>query len=159
MLEAGQRFPDFALEDARGGRCRLEDLAGRYAVVYFYPRINTPGCSLEARGFNSLLPEFARLGATVTGVSPDPPEALCKASDRNSYGLRLLSDPEHRLLEAAGVWQSKKLCGREFMGVARTTALLDPEGAVIRVWGKVKPKGHAEAVLKALEEARGSAGA
>jgi peroxiredoxin Q/BCP len=136
----------------------LEDLAGGWAVIYFYSKISTSGCSLEAGAFNRLLPDFERLGASVTGVSPDSRDALCKSSDKNSYALRLLSDPEHSLLEAAGVWQKKKICGREHMGVARTTALVDPKGTVRRVWTKVKPKGHAEEVLEALREAAAGAG-
>ncbi|MDR3152781.1 MAG: peroxiredoxin [Deltaproteobacteria bacterium] len=155
MLEKGMKFPDFLLKDARGEEVGLADILGKFAVVYFYPRINTPGCSLEAGEFNGLLPEFARLGATVTGVSADLPEALCKAADKRSYSLRLLSDPDHKLLEAAGAWRKKKLYGKEFMGTVRSTCLLDPKGTVLRAWPKVSPKGHAEAVLAALEEATG----
>ncbi|MDR1041743.1 MAG: peroxiredoxin [Deltaproteobacteria bacterium] len=153
MLEVGKKFPTFSLEDAGGNKVTLKDLSGRWAVVYFYSKIYTSGCSLEAREFNGLLPDFERLGAKVAGVSPDSPDTLCKAVDKNSYSLILLSDAGHALLEAAGVWQKKKLYGKEHMGVVRTTAILDPHGTVRRLWSKVKPNGHAGEVLKALGEA------
>ncbi|MDR1082121.1 MAG: peroxiredoxin [Deltaproteobacteria bacterium] len=153
MLETGRKFPSFTLPDARGAKARLKDFVGSWAVIYFYSKISTSGCSLEAHEFDALLPEFEKLGTAVAGVSPDTPGALCKAADKNSYALRLLSDPEHKLLEAAGVWQKKMLYGKEHMGVVRTTALVDPSGKVRKLWSKVKPQGHAQAVLEALKEA------
>ncbi|MDR1038090.1 MAG: peroxiredoxin [Deltaproteobacteria bacterium] len=158
MLVTGRKFPAFSLKDARGAKAALKDLAGSWAVIYFYSKIHTSGCSLEAHEFDALLPEFGKLGAAVVGVSPDTADALCKASDKNSYSLRLLSDPEHKLLESAGVWQMKKLYGKEHMGVVRTTALVDPAGKVRKIWSKVKPSGHAKAVLEALKEALADAG-
>jgi peroxiredoxin Q/BCP len=158
MLEEGREFPDFSLKDADGAEARRSDLSGRWAAVYFFSRIGTQGCAVEAAEFSLALPEFEGLGAQVVGVSPDSPEALRRARDWHSYGHRLLSDPERALIGAAGAWQRKRLYGREFMGVVRTTALVDPGGTVRRVWTKVRPKGHADAVLKALREAAGGSG-
>ncbi len=150
-LGVGDSAPDFSLFDGAGDKVDLKALAGQWVVLYFYPKDDTPGCTIEAMDFSKLRKEFEKAGALVFGVSPDSPESHCKFSERRHLKVRLLSDPTHKVLEAYGVWGLKKLYGREFMGVDRTTFLIDPTGKIAELWPKVKVAGHAEAVLKALE--------
>jgi peroxiredoxin Q/BCP len=152
MLEIGKKFPSFALMGQDGKKITLKDLAGSYAVVYFYPKDNTGACSLEAREFSLLTPEFKALGARVYGVSPDSEASHARFIEKQALTVPLLSDPEHKLLNAAGSWRPKKMYGREFMGVVRGTYLLDPTGRVLFFWDKVKAAGHASEVLKKLQE-------
>jgi peroxiredoxin Q/BCP len=152
MLAVGDKFPAFTLPDQNGAKTTLKSLSGKYKVIYFYPKDNTSGCSLEARGFSTLVDKFKEKDASVTGVSPDGQASHEKFCLKESLSFTLLSDVEHVLLEKVGVWQKKKMYGREYMGVARTTFLVDPKGKVAFVWTKVKPLGHAEEVLKKLIE-------
>ncbi|MDR2141961.1 MAG: peroxiredoxin [Deltaproteobacteria bacterium] len=152
MLEIGQPFPDFTLTDQAGQPFSRSKLLGHWAVVYFYPKDNTAGCSLEAKDFTCLADQFKALKALVVGVSPDSVQSHVNFIAKQELGLTLLSDPEKTLLEPAGVWQLKKMCGREYYGVVRSTYLLDSKGLVKAVWAKVKAKGHAEAVLAKLRE-------
>jgi peroxiredoxin Q/BCP len=152
MLEAGKKFPAFALTGQDGKKIHLKDLRGKWAVVYFYPKDNTSACSLEAQEFSHLEPEFKRLGAAVFGVSPDTPQSHDRFIEKKGLTVPLLSDSEHSLIEKAGAWRKKKLYGREFMGVVRSTCLIDPEGRVAFVWEKVKAAGHAKEVLAKLKE-------
>jgi peroxiredoxin Q/BCP len=150
MLETGKKFPSFSLPGSDNKTHSLSEFAGNWLVVYFYPKDNTSGCSLEARNFAALFASFAGHRASVVGVSPDSVKSHCNFAAKLDLPFILLSDPEHVLLSAAGVWQSKKMCGREYMGVVRTTALIDPQGKTRHVWNKVRVAGHAEAVYQKL---------
>ncbi|MDR2352755.1 MAG: peroxiredoxin [Deltaproteobacteria bacterium] len=155
MLEIGKKFPAFRLMGPNNKKVSLKELVGSYAVIYFYPKDNTSACSLEAQEFTHLEPEFKKLGCKVVGVSPDSPESHDKFALKKSLSVPLLSDSEHKLLEKTGVWQKKKLYGREFMGVVRSTFLLDKEGKILFIWNKVKALGHAKEVLGKLKEIEG----
>ncbi|WP_264051332.1 peroxiredoxin [Methylobacterium flocculans] len=148
-LDTGDLAPDFALAGAGGETISLGDLKGRKAVLYFYPKDDTSGCTLEAQGFNAIGQDFAAADTIVIGVSPDSVKSHDKF--RAKYGLTfpLASDEGKAMLEAYGVWVEKSMYGRKYMGVERTTLLLDREGRVARAWPKVKVPGHAEEVLAA----------
>ena len=155
MPEAGQQAPDFALPDEEGTIHRLSDQRGRWTILYFYPTDDTPGCTTEACGFRDVNDTITERGADVWGVSPQG--AASKRAFREKFGLpfRLLADEDHGVADAYGSWVEKNNYGRTYWGTARRTFLIDPEGRVARVWAKVKPEGHADEVLAALEEARG----
>jgi len=154
MLETGKAFPEFRLPDQTGKEHSLADYAGHWLAVYFYPKDNTSACTLEALDFTAMAPRFAALETPIIGVSPDSVKSHAGFTAKKALGITLLSDPEHTLLEAAGVWRKKKLYGKEYMGVVRTTALVDPTGVVREVWSKVKVPGHVESVLARLKELR-----
>jgi thioredoxin-dependent peroxiredoxin len=151
-LTAGDMSPDFTLDDANGNPWRLSDSAGKWRVLYFYPKDNTSGCTAEAKDFTELLPEFTSVGAVVIGASADSVASHQKFINKHGLGLTMLSDPDHQVLEAYGVWAKKKMAGREYMGIVRSTYLIDPDGVIRKIWSKVKVKGHAAAVLKTLKE-------
>lgn len=155
MPEAGQQAPDFALPDEEGTIHRLSDQRGRWTILYFYPTDDTPGCTTEACGFRDVNDTITERGADVWGVSPQG--AASKRAFREKFGLpfRLLADEDHGVADAYGSWVEKNNYGKTYWGTARRTFLIDPEGRVARVWAKVKPEGHADEVLAALEEARG----
>jgi peroxiredoxin Q/BCP len=148
MLNEGDAFPSFSLQDQDGNSVANEDLKGQKAVIYFYPKDDTPGCTVEACEFRDLAPTYA--GARVIGVSPDNPKSHTKFISKFNLNFTLLADEGHRLAEACGIWVEKMNYGKPYMGVERTTVLLDEEGKVRRVWRKVKPQGHAQEVLTAL---------
>ena len=150
MLQVGDRVKDFALEAGDGGRVELSALRGRKVVVYFYPRDDTPGCTREACGFRDQHPDFGAAGALVLGISGDGVASHRKFADKYELPFRLLSDPDHRVAEAFGAWGERSLYGRRFMGIIRSTFLLDEEGRVMRVWPKVQVDGHAQEVLAAI---------
>ncbi len=152
MLASGTPFPSFSLPDQNGQNHSLAQYAGKWLVVYFYPKDNTSGCTCEAQDFAASAQAFAGKQAAIIGVSPDSVSSHTKFAQKLTLPFPLLSDPEHSLLEACGVWQKKKMAGREYMGVVRTTALVDPKGIVRAVWPKVKVDGHVEAVIKKLAE-------
>jgi len=152
MLEVGQRAPAFTLESSDGGSVSLSDFRGQNVVLYFYPRDNTPGCTLEAQEFQQALPALKKKNAVVLGVSRDTIASHCKFRDKYDLRFPLLSDPEHKVLEAYGAWGEKVLYGKKSLGIIRTTVLIDGTGKVKRVFPKVKVKGHVEAVLAALAE-------
>ena len=149
-LEPGDPAPAFDLPADGGGRARLADLAGKSVVLYFYPKDDTSGCTVEAQAFTALAPDFARAGAVVVGVSKDS----AKSHDRfkAKYGLEvvLASDEDATVMQRYGVWVEKSMYGRKYMGAERATFLIGADGAVRQVWRNVKPAGHAEAVLEAL---------
>lgn len=149
MIQQGDLFPDFQLSDQDGNVVTSEDLKGSKTIVYFYPKDDTPGCTVEACEFRDQMPRFE--GAQVIGVSPDSPKSHQKFIAKFGLNFRLLSDKDHSLAEAAGVWVEKSMYGKKYMGVARTTFLLDEHGKVARVWESVKPQGHATEVLTALK--------
>lgn len=160
MIREGTKAPDFALPDQEGRVHRLSDCAGHWVVLYFYPKDNTPGCSQEARDFNSLLDRFEALGAVVLGVSKDSVESHRRFAAKLGLRFPLLADPETEAIRAYSAWGKKKLYGKVYEGTIRSTVLIDPEGRVARVWPKVRVKGHAESVLLEIErlqeEYRGS---
>lgn len=155
MIEIGKKAPAFSLESSAGETRTLADYAGKYLVLYFYPRDNTPGCTTEAIEFTRQLPELTRLGAVVAGVSKDSIGSHQKFIDKHQLGVELLSDPGGEMLEAYGAWGEKLMYGKKKMGIIRSTAVVDPDGAVLLHYPKVRARGHAEAVLGDLAAALG----
>jgi peroxiredoxin Q/BCP len=151
MLEVGKKAPAFTLESSDGGKVKLSDFAGKVVVVYFYPRDNTPGCTVEANDFNAALPELTKLGATVPGVSKDSIASHCKFRDKFALKFSLLSDPDGKVLEAYGAWGDKVMYGKKMKGIIRSTALIGKDGKVVQHWPKVSVKGHAAAVIDAIK--------
>ncbi|MFK8251642.1 thioredoxin-dependent thiol peroxidase [Ancylobacter terrae] len=149
-ISVGDAAPDFTLTGADGGAVRLPDFAGRSLVLYFYPKADTPGCTREAMDFNRLRTAFEAAGAAVLGVSADPAKALAKFKTKHELGFALAGDETHAMLEGYGVWAEKSMYGKTYMGVTRTTFLIDPNGKVARIWPKVSVEGHAEEVLEAV---------
>jgi len=143
---------EFVLKDEDGKEIRLSDFKGKWLVLYFYPRDNTPGCTTEALEFTSLVDGFAGCGAVVVGVSPDSCESHQKFKVRHNLGVRLLSDPERGLMEHYGAWGEKKMYGKLLKGVIRSTVLIDPDGTVAHQWPRVRAKGHAANVLDTLRK-------
>jgi len=154
MLEVGQIAPDFSLHDQDGQVRSLADARGRWVVVYFYPKDDTPGCTKEACAFRDGLPRFDGLNAVVWGVSADDEKAHRKFAAKLELNFPLLVDPDKGMLEAYGAWVEKSLYGKRYMGVQRITYLIDPDGKVARAWPKVKPEEHAEEVAVVLAELR-----
>lgn len=154
-VEVGKEAPDFCLLDENRQKVCLSDFKGKWVVLYFYPKDNTPGCTKETEDFSELLPKFEKLGAVVLGVSPDSVESHKKFKEKKGLKVKLLSNESKEVLKAYGVWQKKKMYGREYYGVVRTTYLIDPKGKVAHLWKRVKVKGHAEAVLNKLKELMG----
>ncbi|MBN1496742.1 MAG: peroxiredoxin [Spirochaetes bacterium] len=151
-LQEGMPAPDFTLPDSDGNAMALKDLRGSWVVLYFYPRDNTSGCTTEALDFTARVPAFKRLKASIIGVSPDSRASHLKFMGKLGPGLTLLSDVNRRVLSRYGVWQLKKLYGKESYGVVRSTFLIDPSGVIRRIWEKVRVNGHAEEVLDALKQ-------
>jgi peroxiredoxin Q/BCP len=150
-LEEGTAAPDFTLPTDGGGEFRLADHRGSAVVVYFYPKDDTTGCTREALDFTTLAPSFAAAGAVVVGVSPDSVASHKKFRSKHELGIVLASDETKETLERYGVWAEKSMYGRKYMGVERTTVLVDRAGKVAAIWHKVKVPGHAEAVLDAVK--------
>ncbi len=150
MLELGKKAPSFTLLDATGAKRTLREFAGRWVVLYFYPKDDTPGCTREACDFTAGLAAFEALDATVLGVSRDTPESHAKFAAKHVLKVTLLSDPDHATLEAYGAWGEKTLYGKTSVGVIRSTVLIDPEGKVAHHWKKVSVDGHVEAVRTKL---------
>ena len=150
-LAEGDLAPDFDLPTDGGGHASLAALRGKPVVVYFYPKDDTSGCTLEAVDFTRLAPAFAAAGAAVVGVSPDTPESHAKFRKKHGLAVTLAADVDKAMLGRYGVWVEKSMYGRKYMGVERTTVLIGPDGRVARIWRKVKVAGHAEEVLKAAE--------
>jgi len=150
-LDTGDKAPAFDLPTYTDQRLALNDLQGQSVVLYFYPKDMTPGCTVEAKDFRDRAQEFGKAGAVVVGVSKDSPARHDKFKAKHDLNFALLADEDGALCEAYGVWQMKKFMGREFMGIVRTTFLVDGDGVIRRVWPKVKVKGHAEDVLAAVK--------
>jgi peroxiredoxin Q/BCP len=130
----------------------LSQFKGKKVVLYFYPKDNTPGCTVEANEFREVQPELESAGAVVLGVSPDSIKSHCKFVQKLDLNFQLLADVEHAVSEKYGVWVEKNMCGKRYMGIQRTTFLIDGTGKVARVWEKVTPKGHAHEVLDAVKK-------
>jgi peroxiredoxin Q/BCP len=150
-LAAGDKAPDFELPDDSGGKLTLKGFAGKKLVLYFYPKDSTSGCTKEAIEFSGMQAAFAKAGATIVGVSPDSVASHVKFKTKYDLSVALASDETKSMLEAYGVWVEKSMYGRKYMGVERTTFLIDAKGKIAEVWNKVKVPGHAEAVLKAAQ--------
>jgi thioredoxin-dependent peroxiredoxin len=151
MLQEGDAAPDFALPDADGKLKKLSGLKGRFKVVYFYPKDDTSGCTKEAQNFTELKAEFHGLKAEVIGISPDSVKSHAKFRDKYGLHVTLLSDEEKAAIEAYGVWVEKKMYGKAYMGVERSTFLIGPDGKIVQAWRGVKVPGHAAAVLDAIK--------
>ena len=151
MIEPGDRIPDLPLALSSDTSVTLGDYAGHWLVLYFYPKDSTPGCTTEGRDFNALLPAFKRAGATVLGVSKDSLKSHRNFCAKQGFQFDLASDADGALCDAFGVIQPKKLYGREFLGIVRSTFLIDPAGVIHLKWQPVKVAGHAQAVLDALK--------
>jgi peroxiredoxin Q/BCP len=152
LILEGKRAPDFKLKDASEKIVSLTDFKGKWVVLYFYPKDNTPGCTLEAKDFTKELDGFETLNAQVLGISADSCESHRKFITKQKLTITLLSDETHETLTAYGVWAKKSFMGNSSMGVVRTTYLIDPKGKVARVWEEVSVKGHAQDVKKSIEE-------
>ncbi len=151
-LEAGAAAPDFTLPDDSGALLTLSDFRGRPVVLYFYPKDNTPGCTAEACDFRDNLARAAGHGAVVLGISPDPVASHARFKARHALPFPLLSDSDHAVAEAYGAWGGKKMYGKTFLGLIRSTFLIDAEGRIARVWRRVRVKGHVDEVLETLAE-------
>jgi len=152
MLEVGQKAPEFCLPNQDNEEICLRDFNGAWVVLYFYPKDNTPGCTTEALDFTALKSEFEKEGATIFGVSPDSIKRHQNFIAKKELSITLLSDEDKEVAKMYGVWQLKKLYGKEYMGIVRSTFLIDPDGKIAYIWSKVKVKNHAQEVLEKLKE-------
>jgi thioredoxin-dependent peroxiredoxin len=150
-LVPGAKAPAFNLPRDGGGTVTLADYEGQNLVLYFYPRADTPGCTVESKAFSALAAAFAKTGTAVLGVSADPVKALDAFKAKHGLKVPLASDEAHQMLDAYGVWGEKSMYGKKFMGIIRTTVLIGKDGRIARVWPKVKVEGHAEEVLAAAK--------
>jgi thioredoxin-dependent peroxiredoxin len=148
-VEKGAKAPSFKLPADDGGTVSLADLAGRPAVVYFYPKDDTSGCTAEAKDFTRLAPEFRAAGVTVIGISPDSVKKHQKFREKHELDIRLAADEDHAVAERFGVWVEKSMYGRKYMGVDRSTFLIDAKGRIAEAWRKVRVPRHADEVLAA----------
>lgn len=144
--------PEFIAPDRTGANITLQDFEGQWLVLYFYPKDNTPGCTTEATDFTAKLADFAALNAKIIGISPDSIASHGKFITKHNLGITLLSDPEHQIAEQYGVWQLKKFMGKEYMGIVRSTFLIDPTGKIAQIWSNVRVKNHADTVLIHLQQ-------
>ena len=150
LIEPGQKAPAFTLSDQHGKAHRLSEYAGRPVILYFYPKDDTPGCTKESCAFQDNLPKFKSSKAAVLGVSILDEASKAKFATKFDLNFPLLADPDHAVAEKYGVWQERSMYGRTYMGVARVTYLIGPDGKVVQRWDKVKVEGHADEVLAAV---------
>jgi peroxiredoxin Q/BCP len=149
-LKEGSKAPDFTLATDTGSKLKLSSLKGKKVVLYFYPKADTPGCTKEACDFRDVFPKLEGADAVVVGASPDPVTAVAKFKAKHKLPFTLLADEEHGVAEKYGVWVEKSMYGKTYMGVARTTFVIDANGKIARIFPKVKVDGHAKEVLAAL---------
>jgi peroxiredoxin Q/BCP len=154
VLKAGDPAPGIELQDDEGKPFDLKKLRGKTVVLYFYPKADTSGCTLESKEFSQSAKQFASHNAVIVGVSPDKVEAQCRFKSKYGFPFPLLADVEHRVAESYGVWKEKSMYGRKYMGIERSTFVIGKDGKIIKVFPKVKPAGHAQEVLRAVAEAR-----
>jgi len=152
MTLVGQLAPSFTLEGVEGKSVQLSDLKGKKVVLYFYPKDSTPGCTTQACDFRDKYEDFSDLNAVILGVSPDNEKSHARFIEKHGLPFELLVDTDHALAEAYGVWVLKKTFGKEYMGIERSTFLIDEEGIVVKEWRKVKVKNHIEEVLSSIKE-------
>ena len=150
MVEEGKPAPDFALTSDEGATVRLSELRGKPVVVYFYPKDDTPGCTAQACGIRDNYDGFGERGAVVLGISPDDESSHVKFKQKYGLPFTLLADPDHKVADAYGVWGERSMYGKKYMGIERSTFVIDPEGNVSKVMRRVKPDTHAQQVLDAL---------
>ncbi|MHA1305443.1 MAG: thioredoxin-dependent thiol peroxidase [Candidatus Heimdallarchaeaceae archaeon] len=150
MVKVGDKAPDFCLLNQNSEMICLEDFKGQWVVIYFYPRANTPGCTIEAKGFTANLEEFEKKNAVILGISSDPVPKLKKFEEKHGLKIILLSDEEHTVISLYDAWVKKKIGPKEFFGTQRSTFLINPEGVIEQIWSKVKVKRHVEEVKLAL---------
>ena len=151
MLKINSKAPTFVAPSTTNNKYSLKDSIGKYVVLYFYPKDDTPGCTIETNDFNKLLSKFKKLDCEVYGVSKDNLKSHDKFRDKYKIKFDLLSDEDLKVLKKYKVWGKKKFMGREFMGIIRTTYLIDKKGKVLKVWNNVKVKDHAKEVLDTLK--------
>jgi len=154
-LTLGKAAPDFSMPTDGGGHITLSDLAGHWAVIYFYPKDDTPGCTKEAIAFTDHIKAFDALGAKIIGVSRDTVAKHDKFKAKHDLGITLASDEDGKMTENYGVWTQKSMYGKTYMGIQRATVLIDSEGNISHIWPKVRVKGHVEDVLETLQSAAG----
>jgi len=152
MLKINTKAPDFTLTSTNSSHYSLKKSLGKYVVIYFYPKDDTPGCTIEANDFNKLLPQFKKLNCEIFGISKDNLKSHDKFKEKYKLKFDLLSDEELAVLKKFKVWGKKKFMGREFMGILRTTFLIDKKGKILKIWENVKVKDHAKEVLETLKE-------
>jgi peroxiredoxin Q/BCP len=157
MIDVGKKAPAFTMESSEGGTVKLADHAGKIVVLYFYPRDNTPGCTIEAEGFRDAVPALTKLGAVVLGVSKDSIASHCKFRDKYKLSFPLLTDADGKVMEAYGAWGDKVMYGKKMKGIIRSTVLIDGEGKVVKHWPKVSVKGHVDEVIAAVKALAGEA--
>ncbi len=151
-LKVGNDAPEFRLPDKDNKNVSLNHFKGKYVILYFYPKDNTPACTTEAIGFTGILPALQKLDAVVIGISPDSPESHVKFIEKKNLKVILLSDIDKKVIKEYGKWGKKKFRGKEYMGVIRSTFLIDPNGKIAYIWPKVSVKGHPEDVERILKE-------
>jgi len=156
MIEVGEKAPEFCLSNQDEVQICLRDLKGQWIVLYFYPKDNTPGCTTEACEFTEAQDDFSELDAMIIGVSPDSPKKHRNFIEKHKLGITLLADEEKEMLQEYGVWQLKKNYGKEYMGVVRSTYIINPEGEIAVSWTKVRVKDHVADVQKRLTELQGA---
>jgi peroxiredoxin Q/BCP len=154
-LQVGRKAPSFKLPSSTGGEVKLSDYKGQVVVLYFYPKDNTPGCTMEAHDFQAALPALKKLGAVVLGVSKDSIASHEKFAGKCSLTFPLLSDPDAEVIDAYGAWGEKNMYGKKITGILRTTVVIDGDGKVAHVFPGVRVKGHVDAVLEAVRAAAG----
>ncbi|MFP4466553.1 MAG: thioredoxin-dependent thiol peroxidase [Candidatus Goldiibacteriota bacterium] len=153
-LKPGDKAPDFCLKNQDEERVCLRDFKGKWVVVYFYPKDNTPGCTIEAKDFSKELPGFEELDAVILGISADSCGSHKRFAEKQKLKITLLSDEAQLVLKDYGVWGQKKFMGKKFMGISRTTFLIGPDGEIAHIWEKVKPGGHAAQVMEIIENSK-----
>ena len=151
MIKENTKAPIFKLPSTNKKEYSLKDSIGKYVIIYFYPKDDTPGCTIETNDFNKLLPKFKKLNCEILGISKDNLKSHDKFRDKYKIKFDLLADEEIKVLKKYKVWAKKKFMGREFMGIVRTTFLIDKKGKIIKIWNNVKVKDHAKEVLETLQ--------
>lgn len=151
-VSVGKKAPAFTLASSDGTKVKLSDLEGKVVVLYFYPKDNTPGCTVEAEGFRDAVPALEKLGAVVYGISKDSIESHCKFRDKYKLSFPLLSDPDGKMLAAYDAWGEKVMYGKKKLGIIRSTVLIGTDGKVVKHWPKVSVKGHVDAVVAEVEK-------
>jgi len=152
MIIPGVKAPAFCLPDENGEKVCLKDMKGKWVVLYFYPKDNTPGCTIEAKDFTCAIDEFQQLDANIIGVSPDSEKSHTNFISKQDLKIKLLSDQDNSVSQKYDAWQLKKMYGKEYHGIVRSTYLIDPAGKVAHIWPKVSVKGHVDEVKAKLEE-------
>lgn len=155
-MQNGDTLPEFRLPTHSGQYVTDEDLKGRWSVIYFYPKDNTPGCTKQAIAFTEALDEFRALETRIIGISRDSPKSHVNFIEKHSLGIELLSDEDGSVIDSFGSWVEKSMYGRTYMGIDRSTFLIDSEGKIIEIWRKVRVPGHISKVLERLKEAKSS---